>query len=189
MTKDEAFLQPVPWTSPGFSLTPFDIVFLPGGHDKGVRQLYDSPVIHQLLGAHLPLTRRPSLKVVAAICHGPLALANASSTSSPGHSALHDVTTTALPGTMEEGIYWITRLALGDYYKTYGAGSDSVEMMIRSKLDDQGKQWRSSLSPAPFVVEDGKYNYLSARFPPDTQALAERAVDLLLSCRAGMETK
>jgi hypothetical protein len=29
------------------------------------------------------------------------------------------------------------------------------------------------------VVEDENYNYVSGRFPPDTAALAQRAVDLV----------
>lgn len=32
-----------------------------------------------------------------------------------------------------------------------------------------------------FVVEDPKYNYLSARFPPDAELLARRAVELVKS--------
>lgn len=32
-----------------------------------------------------------------------------------------------------------------------------------------------------FVVEDEKYNYVSARFPPDAQLLAEKAIALVKS--------
>ena len=51
-----------------------------------------------------------------------------------GKSVLHDATTTALPGIMEQGIFWATRAFLGDYYKTYGAGSDSVQTSVMALL-------------------------------------------------------
>jgi hypothetical protein len=57
-------------------------------------------------------------------------LAVAEATLPEGKSVLHDATTTALPDAFEGVAFWGTRLFLGDYYKTYGAGSDGVETCV-----------------------------------------------------------
>ena len=120
--------SPQPWSVPHFSLDSFSLVFLPGGHEKGVRQVIDSPVIQRALGDYFPQTRKPSKKSAVAICHGVMALCEGKT--ADGKSVLHDATTTALPGTMEGVAYHGTRLFLGDYYKTYGAGSETVEEYV-----------------------------------------------------------
>lgn len=173
--------KPLAWTSPSFSLESYDLVFLPGGHERGVRQVIDSSIIHGHLARYFPQTRKPSAKTVAAVCHGVLVLAESSL--SNGKSILHDANTTALPGFMEQSIFWGTRLFLGDYYKTYGAGSESVETSVssyhhnpwlpykipispfltdesamgykvRRRLDDPAKQYHNNLSSSPFVDQD-----------------------------------
>ena len=129
MQKELESYRSLSWTSPTFTLVPYDLVFLPGGHEKGVTQVINSPAIHKQLAEYFPQTRKPSRKNVAAICHGVMVLSE--SNTEDGKSVLHDVTTTALPGFMEQSIFWATRMFLGDYYKTYGAGSDSVETSVR----------------------------------------------------------
>jgi hypothetical protein len=166
MIQNDDFTNPISWTSPEFSLSSYDLVFLPGGHEKGVRQVIDSSIIQRALAEYFPQTMKPSKKAVAAICHGVLGLSEAKL--EDGKSVLHDASTTALPGLMEQGVFWGTRLVLGDYYKTYGANSESVEaavssqpsrrkpfvglmivLQVRKKLDSPVKQWKSSLSPTP----------------------------------------
>ena len=119
------YQKPLSWSEPDFTFEPFNLLFFPGGHEKGVRQMIDSAIVHKNLAAYFPQTVKPSSKGVAAICHGVLALSNASS--DDGKSLLYDASTTTLPGTFESTAYWGTRLFLGDYYKTYGAGSENVE--------------------------------------------------------------
>ncbi|KAK5121457.1 hypothetical protein LTR85_005290 [Meristemomyces frigidus] len=178
LTHSSEWQHPMSWMREDFSLTDFDVVFLPGGHDKGVRQILDSARVHQLLAEYFPLTKKPSKKCCAAICHGVQVLAN--STGLSGKSVLQYVTTTALPGLMESAAYQSTRLFLGDYYKTYGAGTANVEDFVKKSLNDPSKQWRSSANPAlPFVVEDEGHNYLSGRWPGDAQLLAEKVVRLV----------
>ncbi|QKX59229.1 uncharacterized protein TRUGW13939_06361 [Talaromyces rugulosus] len=177
MIEDPAVKEPLTWSDRGFSLDQYNLVYFPGGHDKGVRQTIDSASLQKHIAEYFPQTRKPSQKTVAAVCHGVQTLSAA--TLSDGKSVLHDVTTTALPGAMESGIYWMTRPFLGDYYKTYGKGTDNVEAIVRKKLDNPDKQYKNNLGPGPFVVEDENYNYVSGRFPPDTAALAQRAVDLV----------
>ncbi|KAH8696150.1 class I glutamine amidotransferase-like protein [Talaromyces proteolyticus] len=177
MLQDPAIQQPLSWSDPNFSLSSYDLVYFPGGHDKAVRQTIDSTSLQKHVAEYFPQTRKPGAKTVAAICHGVQTLAAAEKTE--GKSVLHDVTTTALPGAMESGIFWLTRPFLGDYYKTYGKGTENVETIVRKQLDHPDQQYKNSLGPGPFVVEDEKYNYVSARFPPDTEALAKRAVELV----------
>ena len=129
MKDDMKNMKALAWTAEGFSLDPYDLVFLPGGHEKGVVQVINSPVTHRLIADYFPKTRKPSKKSVAAICHGVMVLSESSLPD--GKSVIHDATTTALPGFMEQAIFWGTRAFLGDYYKTYGAGSDSVQTSVR----------------------------------------------------------
>ena len=90
-----------------------------------------------------------------------------------------------VPGFFEQWAYLSTCVALGAYYKTYGAGTPTVEQIVRSKLNDSVKQWKSSLNPStPLVVEDEQYNYVSGRFPGDAQALANRVVEICRSSDA-----
>jgi len=112
---------------------------------------------------------------VAAVCHGVMVL---SQTELNGKSVIHDCDTTALPARFEQVAFWGTRVVMGDYYKTYGAGSENVEDAVKSKLDNPA-QFKNSLSMSPFVVVDEKYNYISARFPNDAQLLAEKTVAMV----------
>ncbi|KAJ9148497.1 Class I glutamine amidotransferase-like protein [Pleurostoma richardsiae] len=171
--------HPLSWSAPGFSLEPFDLVLLPGGHEKSVRQVIDSPVVHGLLADYLPRTRKPGSKAVAAVCHGVMALSE--SKGADGKSVIHECTTTALPARFEQVAFWGTRAFLGDYYKTYGAGSENVEQSVRRSLADPAKQFKNSINPSPFVVEDDKYNYISARFPGDIPLFSEKVVKLVQS--------
>jgi hypothetical protein len=136
MAATPEFTTPFSWSSPAFSLSSYNLIFLPGGHEKGVRQLIDSPVMAQHLASYFPQTVKPSTKNVAAVCHGVLALAAAklSDGEHKGKSILHECDTTALPGMFEGVAFWGTRLFLGDYYKTYGVGSDSVETAVSAAV-------------------------------------------------------
>ncbi|KAK0713546.1 class I glutamine amidotransferase-like protein [Lasiosphaeria miniovina] len=177
MTQTLEWTLPRSWTAAAFTLAPFDLVFLPGGHDKAVRQLIDSACARRLLADFFPGTRKPSARAAAAVCHGVLALAGACDAAT-GRSVLADCATTALPARFEQLAFWGTRLFLGDYYKTYGVGSEDVEPSVRKALADP-KQYKNSLSPLPFVVEDTQFNYISARFPGDVELMASRIVDLM----------
>jgi putative intracellular protease/amidase len=128
MSRTSEFLHPISWSSPDFTLENYNLVFLPGGHEKGVRQLIDSPIIHKHLAEYFPATIKPSTKTVAAVCHGVMVLSETEG--ADGKSIIHECDTTALPAKFEQAAFWGTRLFLGDYYKTYGAGSDDVEASV-----------------------------------------------------------
>ena len=66
---------------------------------------------------------------MAAVCHGVMVLSE--TLDAEGKSVLRDVCTTALPARFEQAAFWGTRVVLGDYYKTYGVGSEDVETSVR----------------------------------------------------------
>ena len=230
--------SPISWSSPSFSLESYNLLFFPGGHDKGVRQVIGSEIIHAHVADYFPKTLRsahsststpngtsPTIptsdetstptststsassasKAIAAVCHGVMVLSEShypdSTPSSPqsppspfppeltlaNKSVLHDVHTTALPAFFERIAFHGTRLFLGYYYKTYGAGSENVEQAVCKKLHASKKQWKGYNGFKPFVVEDERYRYVSARWPGDAALLAQRVVDLVRGEEEGKE--
>jgi putative intracellular protease/amidase len=137
MSKTTDFLHPLSWSSLDFSLDSYNLIFLPGGHEKSVRQIIDSPIIYKQLAHYFPATIKPSKKTVAAICHGVMVLSETKN--AEGESIIHECITTALPARFEQVAFWGTRLFLGDYYKTYGAGSDDVETSVRLSCCSSGQ--------------------------------------------------
>ncbi|KAI0836196.1 class I glutamine amidotransferase-like protein [Hypoxylon sp. FL0890] len=178
MAVSEEMRNPLSWSEPDFTLDPFDLVVFPGGHEKGVRQIIESPIVHKLVVDYFPKTKRPSKKVVGAICHGVMVLAE--SKDADGKSVIRDCNTTALPAKFEQVAYWGTRAVLGDYYKTYGHGSENVEDSVKKVLANPS-QFKANLNPGAFIVEDEKYNYISARYPGDTELFAEEIIKLFNS--------
>ena len=182
--------KPFSWTDPEFKLTDYDLVFLPGGHEKGVRQLIDAEPIHKQLQIYFPQTKKDGSdkKVLAAICHGVQVLAFTPDPEIMDKSILHACRTTALPSFMESTIYTMTSPFLGDYYKTYGKGTPDVEEYVKKGLDEpeqqfvQGPKWWGMRTP--MTVEDDAYRYVSGRFPPDAAKVAQRAVEMVKEARA-----
>lgn len=135
MASSPEWQSPLSWSDSAFSLDPFDLVFLPGGHEKSVRQVIDSKEVHRHLVEYFPKTRRQGdgsgpAKIVGAVCHGVMVLSEAKD--AEGRCAIRECTTTALPARFEQIAFWGTRAFLGDYYKTYGANSDDVEIAVSS---------------------------------------------------------
>lgn len=132
MSQEPEFKSPLAWSSESFSLSDYDLIFLPGGHDKNVRQLIDSGIMHKHLAAYWKDVKKPGKKTVAAVCHGVMVLSETmlEGDGEEKQSVIHGCDTTALPGAFEGLAFWGTRWVLGDYYKTYGAGSESVETSV-----------------------------------------------------------
>ncbi|KAF4493564.1 hypothetical protein FAGAP_10303, partial [Fusarium agapanthi] len=119
---------PLLWTAPGFSLDEYSLILFPGGHDKAVRQIIDSKEVHKLMLEYFPQTKKPSNKAVGAICHGVMVLSSAKASNEK--SVLHRCTTTRLPDLFDSSVYWVTRVFLGDYYRPYGAGSETWKILF-----------------------------------------------------------
>lgn len=66
---------------------------------------------------------------------------------------------------------------MGDSYKTYGTGTNSVAAMVKTSLADEGAQSKNGIEVTkPFVMEDKLYRHLIGRRPGDTKLLAEKVV-------------
>jgi putative intracellular protease/amidase len=183
MTESAAWKSPRSYSEPSFSLDGFDLVFLPGGHDKGIRQLLDDKRAHELLVSYFPQTLRSNAsgKYCAAVCHGVQLLAHARD--SEGKSVLYNVETTCLPDMFENSVHGATKLFLGDYYKTYGSGTDNVAEVVRSSLADPAQYKSSNSMSTPFTTEDPKYRYWSGRWPGDAKVLADQVIEAINASR------
>ena len=176
MLKDESFSNPLEYTAA--LEADFDALYLPGGHDKGVKGYLESGLIQNLVVDFFTAG-----KPVAAICHGVLVAAR-STDPKTDKSVLYDFKTTALLKSQEMAAYNLTRLWMGDYYLTYPG--TSVEDEVKSAMSDprnfeQGPTpvLRDSLNHLDrgFVVKDR--NYLSARWPGDVYKLSLELVKMM----------
>jgi protease I len=159
----------------------FDALLLPGGHAPGMRQYLESAQL-QAVTAEFFAQDKP----VGAICHGVLLAAR--SRGRDGKPVLFGRKTTALVKTMELAAWALTRVYLGDYYRTYPM---TVEDEVRAALADAGDFLAGPLplrrdSPARldigFTVRDG--HYLSARWPGDAHRFGAEFAAMLAERRS-----
>jgi putative intracellular protease/amidase len=155
----------------------WDALVLPGGHDKAMRPYLESERL-QRLTADFFAREKP----VAAICHGVIVVAR-SRDARTGRSLLWGRKTTSLLRSQELLAWRMTRLWLGDYYRTY---PETVEDEVRASQQGTGEFRlgpRPLLRDAPgrlqrgFVVRDGAY--VSARWPGDAHRFAAEIVRML----------
>lgn len=176
MDRDPSFRHPLRYVDACHQ--DFDGLFLPGGHDQGVKEYLESGHL-QTLVADFFAVRKP----VAAICHG-VVLAARSIDPLTGLSVIHDFKTTALLRTQELAAHMLTRLWMKDYYLTYPGNTveDEVTMALSSRenfLRGPRPLFRDSADRLDrgFVVRDK--NYLSARWPGDAYSISAEMVKLL----------
>lgn len=186
LEKSDEFRQPISYEQ--VKPEEYDAIFLPGGHDKGMREYLDSNIIQQVIVDFFE-SNRP----VGAICHGTL-LAARSISKRTGHSVLWGRKTTGLTRMQELVAYQLTRLYLGTYYRTYPEKDHdncivTMEDELKSYLKDPSDFSRGPGFPIPsrrdspkhpnrgFTVRDG--NYLSARWPGDANRFGSEFVTLL----------
>jgi len=169
LKNDDSFCQPLKYAEANAG--DFDALFLPGGHDKRVREYLESGVLQSLVADFFA-----AQKPVGAICHG-VVLAARSINPETGNSVIHDYKTTALLRSQELAAYNMTRLWLKDYYLTYP--ELTVEDEVRAALSDSSNFERGPLPvlrdslnhlERGFVVSDR--NYLSARWPGDVYSIS-----------------
>lgn len=146
----------------------YDLLFLPGGHAKGMRQYLESKTLQQKV---VEFFKRN--KLVGSVCHGPLVLAR-SIDPETGKSVVYNYQLTALTKSLEKLAYYLTKWKLGDYYRTYPAYvQDEISAYICSP-----NNFKTGISSfIPFLVEDR--NLITARWPNDVEKLAYRLVDKL----------
>jgi putative intracellular protease/amidase len=176
MDGDAAFCNPLKYAD--LEEVDFDAIYLPGGHDKRIKDFLESPLLQRLVAEFFA-----AQKPVAAICHG-VVLAARSKNRETGKSVIYDYKTTALLKTQERLAYNMTRLWMQDYYLTYP--DMTVEDEVRAALSDGGNFvsgpqpiLRDSMDHLGrgFVVKDR--NYLSARWPGDVYNISVRFEEML----------
>lgn len=154
----------------------FGGLHIPGGHAPGMKELLEAPEIHRVIADFFAAD-----KPVAAVCHGVVAVCR--SRRGDGSSVLRGRRTTALPEFMELAAWRLTRLWMGDYYRTYPV---TVQEEVTAALNDPGDFFTGSLSlfrDSPshldrgFIVRDG--NYLSARWPGDIHRYSKELIEML----------
>jgi len=169
METSTAFCNPLPYSDAREA--EFDAIFLPGGHDKGVKEYLESEILQQLISDFF-VAQKP----VAAICHGVLLVAK-STHPQTGKSVIYNYKTTSLLKSQEVLAYQLTKYWLNDYYLTYPGRP--VEDEVKTFLADK-KNFRKGPFPLlrdsaarlnrGFCVRDR--NYLSARWPGDVYNLS-----------------
>ncbi len=158
----------------------FDAIFLPGGHDKGVQEYLESPILQSIIPHFFT-----SGKFVGAICHGVLLLAR-SVNPHTNKSVLYDYKTTSLLKFQEKTAYYLTKFWLGDYYLTYP--ETTVEDEVISMLKDKNQFLHGNFPifrDKPHNLKHGfsvkDRNYHSARWPGDIYNLSFSFIQSLKS--------
>jgi putative intracellular protease/amidase len=169
LERDDAFQNPLPYEK--INSMNFDGILLPGGHAKGMREYLESKRLQDVIAEFFH-----GKKAVGAICHGVVLVAR-SRCPRTGKSVLYGYRTTALTRFQELAAWNMTRLWMGDYYRTY---AQTVEDEVREELacpDDFEKAIRLPVfrdSPdhldRGFAVRDR--HYVSARWPGDAHLFA-----------------
>ena len=156
----------------------YDGIFLPGGHDKGVKEYLESEILQNIIPTFFQ-----DKKKIGAVCHGVVLLAR-SKDKKTNKSVIYDYKTTALLKNQELLAYNLTRLWLKDYYLTYPGMT--VEDEVKSVLKSHSnfihgnlvffRDTENNYKPG-FVVKDR--NYLSARWPGDIYKFSNEYLKLI----------
>jgi len=176
MNKSKAFTNPIKYDE--INEQDFEGIYLPGGHDKGVKEYLESNILQNII----PLFFKRNKKV-GAICHGVILLAR-SINKETGKSVIYEYKTTSLLKSQELLAYNLTKLWLKDYYLTYP--ETTVENEVVSALKNKSQFihgprpiFRDTLKNTKhgFFVRDR--NYLSARWPGDIYSLTLAYIKML----------
>ena len=156
----------------------FDAIHLPGGHAPGMREYLEASEVQGVVARMFDAD-----KPIGAICHGVIVAAR--TRGADGCSVLHGRRTTALPARMELLAWRLTKLWLGDYYRTYPETVQAEVTAALARPEDFDAGPRSLRRDDPehlargFVVRDR--NYVSARWPGDAHAYANALLELVAS--------
>ncbi len=174
MQESKAFQHPIPYGE--IHADKFDALMLPGGHAAGMKPYLESEMLQAKVVDFFA-----GGKPVAAICHEVLLAAR--SRAAAGKSVLFGKRTTGLTRRMEMSAWFLTRVWLGNYYRTYPKPVETEVGEALAKPEDfiQGptsiRRDSSANLETGFTVLDG--NYLSARWPGDAHRFAAELAKLL----------
>jgi putative intracellular protease/amidase len=165
LEKSEEFLHPITYTD--IEVASYDLLHLPGGHAKGMKQYLESTILHQKV-----VTFFKHQKIVGSICHGGIVLAR-SIDPTTGKSIVYARKMTALTKMLERAAYYVSFWKLGDYYRTYPT---YVQDEVCQNLSDK-RNFIVGNPIKPTVVEDG--NLVTARWPLDAYLYAQTLIQKL----------
>ncbi len=167
LEKDAAFLNPILYSE--IKVSEYDLLHLPGGHAKGMRQYLESTILQQKV-----LEFYQSTKIIGSICHGCIVLTRTTDPKT-NKSIIYHKNITGLIKRLEKLAYYITSWKLGDYYRTY---PEYVEDEVSRNLNDKHQFKKGSLNPyKPFVCVDE--NIVTARWPEDVYLYGETLIKKL----------
>lgn len=176
MEATEAYCNPINYND--IKESSFDAIYLPGGHDKPVKEYLESKLLQNSIADFFK-----AKKPVGAICHGVVLVARSTDLAS-GKSVIHNYKTTALLKSQEMMGYFMTRLWLNDYYLTYP--EISVEDEVKSVLVNESNFVNGPtpiLRDTPQNLSRGFYvrdrNYVSARWPGDLYSFTKAFLEML----------
>lgn len=160
------FNNPIPY----YDIQPmdYDLLMLPGGHAKGMKQYLESRTLQDKV-----LTFMNQKRFVAAICHGTIVLSRTRDPKTE-KSILYGRKVTALTKTLERTAYYLTSWKLGQYYRTY---PEYVEDEVKNSLCSSGDFQHGKAPWIPFCLTDG--NLITARWPLDAHLFAQTLVERL----------
>jgi putative intracellular protease/amidase len=164
LEKTSAFKSPIKYKE--VNVSEYELLHLPGGHAKGMRQYLESEALQKIV-----LQFYEANKIMGAICHGSIVLARTKNPET-GKSIIYNKTVTGLIKRLEKIAYYITAWKLGDYYRTY---PEYTEDEISRSLKDKSQFKRGGLNAKkPFVCIDE--NIVTARWPEDAYLYGETLV-------------
>lgn len=163
LTKTEAFQQPMKYRD----IIPeeFDLLVLPGGHAKGMKQYLESKLLQEKVLDFFRLD-----KLVGSICHGSIVLARTIDPAT-GKSIVYNKMITGLTKKLERLAYYLTFWKLGKYYRTYPC---YVQDEVKACLIDGNNFKTGGNQFKPFVCVDG--NLVTARWPKDAYLFAQTLI-------------
>jgi putative intracellular protease/amidase len=165
LEKSPEFLNPI--TFEGINVADYDLLHLPGGHAKGMRQYLESMVLQRKVVEFFKQN-----KLIGSICHGGVVLAR-SIDSETGKSVVFNKEITALTMLLERTAYYVSAWKLGDYYRTY---PEYVQDEVSRNLSNKN-QFKTGNPMKPMVVQDG--NLITARWPLDAYLYAQTLISNL----------
>ncbi|RLD73599.1 MAG: hypothetical protein DRJ10_17650 [Bacteroidetes bacterium] len=176
MEKSSSFCNPISYDE--IKESNFDALFLPGGHDKSVKEYLESEILHNSVVDFFTVN-----KPVGAICHG-VVLAARSINPKTNKSVIYEYKTTALLKLQEMLAYNVTRYKLKDYYLTYPGLTVEDEVTSSLSINSNFKK-----GPSPLFRDDKKHlkrgfivvdrNYISARWPGDVYSISTTFVKMI----------
>jgi protease I len=157
----------------------FDVLLLPGGHAPRMRAYVESEALRRVVTRAML-----EKKTVGAVCHGVLLLARAQLN---GASVLEGRKVTALLAKQELLAHNLTRLWLGDYYRTY---PETVQTEVTRAVGPAG---RFLDGPTPLLRDDPEHlergyvvvddNLVTARWPGDAWRFGHELATLMMTRR------